>query len=796
MLFAFAILWWIHRLQRFVPQRRYITMAFDFTAIYACFYLTNEVGVVLYGVALWVTLGNGFRYGTRYLYTATVMSVTGFGAVLYLSEYWARHLGMGIGLLIGLLILPLFVARLVRRLHDLLQMVKHASDEKSQFLANMSHEIRTPLNGIIGMSHLLVGTPLNPEQKEYAQSVNSSARVLLGLLQNILDISKIEAGKLVLDETDLDLHSLIAGISAMFAPQAHAKGLDFRIQLSPRVPFALHGDPVHLSQILVNLIGNAIKFTDLGSVTLRINTVRSGDNEVVLRFEIADTGVGISAEAQKRIFSAFAQADASTTRRFGGTGLGTTIAKQLVELMGGSVGVRSKPGVGSTFWFEITARLQPQQTAELIQIRRANTGMARLLLIAHDQLDVASIEKMCAHWMIQIVHAESTTAAIQLLHNIAASHEKPFDAIIVNQDTLGTTAMEFAASAQGLLPGPLTQVIRLRTPGEPVPLEEYYRAGFSFVLDAPADSKALFNALHAIAAYDQNSSNDNADYGPGMATRYSILVAEDNVINQKVIQRILENAGHRVHLVNNGEQALDAIESGALFDIAIFDMHMPVMDGLDAVRHLSLSKQERSLPVIMLTADATAEALRDAKALGVSAYLTKPINPSRLLRAIDDLCEKLGIASGKHLDTHASQMVNSGEARSDTPLLIDHEILDQLRAIGRNDQFLPNLVNGLVQDAEATFDAMHAALRRDDIAEFRDQLHAMKGSAGTVGAAAWQQLCARLERMTATELSLNASRNMHDLVSLYEASRSALLNYISSQTQPGATGVKNIRGVK
>ena len=250
--------------------RRIFAMAIDVGITTYFLYLLDDVTTPLFGLYLWVTFGNGFRYGVRYLYLSGAMSVSGFTLVLATSEYWAEHRTLGIGLLITLIVLPMYVSSLLRQLHAALDRAKDASRAKSQFLANMSHEIRTPLNGVIGMSHLLMGTSLQPEQKDYAQTIYASARTLLTLIEDILDISKIESGKLVLDNTNFDLHGLVNSIGTMLAPQAHTKNLAFHVHITPETPYLLRGDPLHMRQVLINLVGNAIKFTEHGEIDIRV----------------------------------------------------------------------------------------------------------------------------------------------------------------------------------------------------------------------------------------------------------------------------------------------------------------------------------------------------------------------------------------------------------------------------------------------------------------------------------------------------------------------------------------------
>jgi two-component system sensor histidine kinase RpfC len=321
--------------------------------------MTGETGALFYGIYIWVVVGNGIRYGTRALIRSHVLSVIGFTGVILTNDFWSAHRTTSVGLLLTLILIPIYTLKFLERLNQDVTHAEEASKAKSHFLAHMSHELRTPLNGVIGASDLILGTPLNAEQKDLVQTLRNSGQMLLKLIENVLDFSKIESGKLVAETVDFDLHGLINGIMDMFASQAEQKGLRLHTQFSAETLFLLRGDSLHLRQIIINLVGNAIKFTKKGMVELRVSTLNQDETTSHLRFEVIDTGIGIAQESQQAIFESFTQADAAITRKYGGTGLGTTIAKQLVQFMGGQIGLTSEVDIGSVFWFELPFEKQP-----------------------------------------------------------------------------------------------------------------------------------------------------------------------------------------------------------------------------------------------------------------------------------------------------------------------------------------------------------------------------------------------------------------------------------------------------
>jgi two-component system, sensor histidine kinase RpfC len=761
---------------RVSPARRVFAQFADVAAITWYMTVFGESAAPLFLLYIWVTLGSGFRFGPRYLVSELAMSVGGFGIALYFNDFWRGHTALGVGLLLGMFAVSLYVLSLVRRMFDALARAEAANLAKRRFISMVSHELRTPLNAIIGMADLLRDTPLSREQADMLQTLRGSSRVMLGLVEDVLDFSKIEAGKVVMEKIDFDLHALVNSTCRIVSAQAAAKGVDFVVSLMPEVPPALRGDPHHLRQVLINLAGNAVKFTEQGSVTVHVSVQTETEAMVRLKFSIRDTGVGIAPEAQSKIFESFAQADESTTRRFGGTGLGTTIAKQLVGLMGGRIGLESALGLGSTFWVEVDFDKQPERAAAGSETTR-ELGEARILLVGFPPRERGAVEEALAGWGATAVAAATVDEGVaRLVSEISLA--KPYHSALLyaaHEDT--QLAQRFRRAAPNPAPPTILAVPR----DADVRRFEMLSSGFASVLELPFDKRRLFNVLHSVAAGDEPREGvvRLQDYArrASAATPLRILVADDNPTNREVIGRILERGGHAVTLVNDGEQALDAFERDAP-NLVILDRNMPGMSGLEALQALRLMTRGRErLPVIMLSADVTTDAKREALEGGADAFLPKPIETMRLLEEIQSLAAG-SAAAGRRTEAPTSLHVVPAPA---APAVVNTETLQHLEELGTSLAFVEKLVGVFVADAASMLARIERVLAGRDFHEFRSLLHAMKGSSASIGTDRLTRLCERLASLSDSELRLQAPQLQRALAGEMAEARAQLERHIAER---------------
>jgi two-component system sensor histidine kinase RpfC len=736
------------------PARRYAGMGLDMLTLTVALALGEATAAIFYPFYLWVTFGMGFRYGRRYLFVSAACSLLSFAMVVTLSAYWRSQVALATGLWFALLVLPAYASTLLRRLTDALARAEEASRTKSRFLATMSHELRTPLHAIIGMADLLRSTPLESEQQDMVRTVRSAGQTLLEMIGELLDIARIESEQAV-QASNFDLHVLLASVRGLLHHAAVEKGLALHLEIDPAVPHALHGARRSLQQILLNLTANAVKFTARGSVTIRLVGEAVGAELVALRIEVADTGIGIPLEAQERIFERFTQADESTTRRYGGTGLGLAIARQLTELLGGSLTVESVPGAGSRFTFR----------ASFLRSAVAEPALVGQVVVIGDRERAAGYRRRIAAWGAEVATTSSADAVRGVLSQAGQRH-----ACLLLGPCEGVSASQLSAEWAARFPAEPLNVITIADTAAAA------AGAYLAVLPAEVDDQLLRAILHAALARPDAPLDDAAARAAAMRSvgpHRRILVAEDNRINQLVISKMLERAGHDVTLVGNGEEALDMLADADRFDLVIMDLNMPVMGGLDAVRlHRFATGGRHGPPFIALTADATDQTMRQCEAAGIEGYLAKPVDVAELLTLVDRLSGRAPGSpppSGRPVDS--PQPARSGQGA--LPVL-DPVLLDRLRQLDEQDGFVSQIINDFIVDAEQLIAELGAAAGALDVATFRDRAHALRSSAAHIGARALFELCLGWRGIGAAELAAQGSGHTARLKTEFERLRAAL----------------------
>ncbi len=755
----------LRRSRRHAIPLRYLSIFADNTALTLGMAGAGEAGVAMIGVYLWVTIGNGFRFGPRYLLTSYWLSLLGFGLQMLFVPFWEQHRTIGIGMFISGAVVPLYALVLINRLMAQKNAAEQLSNAKSRFVANVSHELRTPLTGVFAVYDLLRARKMTPDDRELVGMLGNAVKTLKTSVDAVLQMSKLEAGAERAEKRLFNLWFFVQQLGVIVRPQSTAKGIAWSIRVDPAVPTSVIGDPTHLSHVLGNLLNNAFKFTSTGGVTLRVTPASQGR----IRFEVIDTGIGIPLDQQEHLFERFVQVDSSSTRKFGGTGLGTSIARDLAELMGGEVGVVSSPGQGSTFWVEL-----PLSCAETVQ-QATDWGTWRAVLVVGDKGArrdeiVTSIESLGLAAMIsEPSHRDAPQFDCQrylaAVLAMTATDAATFGEIVSRESTGSTCPWLVAAETY------TTQQKASLVAG-----------GASGLLPADPSINLLSGTLAALLHRLELPTTADAPSLPdsGMVRSLVVVLADDNRSNQMLLSRILQDAGHTVRTSERGDRAFDLMSAGDV-DLAILDLNMPDMSGPDVVKLFRAGSVGGSkLPIIILSADATPKAKQESLDAGADEFVTKPITSAMLLSTI----ERVIAGTSARLEPHSPSARAKVPSSSSLAVLVDTDRIQALRRIARGDtKFLDKYVTAAFSELEqAIFDLRKATVDGNSRAA-RDALHIIEGTGGSIGAVALVASCKSMRSILGRNPTNDFASALAELSTKYALTKSTVLASIHGRRE-------------